>query len=245
MEEEFDASRLICRKPNKRIYAHSDGRRAISAIWLPGAEAEDALLNKRRRMIEDLGDCPWLNLPRNPRVIMRGGERVLIEEMLLSSEDGPQNCWEAELLRGMRELHLSGWVHMDLKPEHLLWAGGHWRIHDFDSAARDGEHLLRRDITYAYAPPDVRWHEWADAGDDRYAAALMLYRRRNGMKLPFERGSERLATIARFALPGVPIPRGWSDEARTFFQRALARARRARFPSTDAFIDAWRQLEPK
>lgn len=239
----FDTSMPISLKADKCVYALPGEGRAVSVLRLRDERALDAALEKRQGMNRALGGCPWLNLPEFGEVV-RGEEGVmLVETMPLASYDGPQDRWAKDLVSALGALHGAGWVHMDLKPEHLMWTDGRWRLHDFDSAMPVGTRFTTRDITYEYAPPDVRWYERADTRDDLYAATLMLYRRFNGGRLPFEKHSERRATFLRFVCPWMPVPRIWGRDAGRFFRRALARRRGRRYASLSEWAGAWSNLD--
>lgn len=239
----FEQAVPVSEKPDKRIYALQAEGRAVSVLHLPDRRSLEAVMRQRERLLMDTRGCSKLNLPRNPEVRAQGKGFLLIEEMALCAADGAQEYWTADLLKALCQLHEAGWVHLDLKPEHVLYGDGCWQLHDFDGAMPMGVKFRERDITWAYAPPDVLWHNRAEASDDLYAAALMFYRRRNGGRLPFERGNETRAAIRRYLSPVLPVPEAWGGEAKRFFQKALAWNRGRRFHSTDAFVDAFQQVE--
>ena len=245
MELGIDAALPVSLKADKQIYARPESGTAVSVRRFPDRKSLDETLRQREELLAELGDCPWLNLPRRQRVHTLADGCALVEEMLLARSDGPRQTWERDLLNGVAAMHRSGWAHMDIKPEHLLWADGHWRLHDLDGAMRIGTRFQRRDVTYAYAPPDALWHDRADARDDLYAVALMLYARQNHSRLPFERNSERRATALRWIVPWIPVPGEWGREARFFYRRALARFRRNRFQTAEELMDAWNRLKTK
>lgn len=240
---DWDRSEPVSLKPDKQIYAQRNQGRAISVLRIPDEKTLRTLLERREALLAAAGDCARLNLPKNQRVISTPDGYELIEEMALAGPEGSDQQFTEDLLEGIRELHRAGWVHMDIKPEHLLWANGHWMLHDFDGAKPIGESFRERDITFEYAPPDVMWRTRADVSDDLYAAALILYRRLNGNRLPFERGSERRAALIRRWSPYLPVPGEWGSDAQRFFRRALSHIRSRRFHSIDEFIDAWKHVE--
>ena len=239
---ESEGRRPVSLKADKQIYALPAQGRALSVLHFADRQSLNEFLNRRAALVRDAGGCPWLNLPRNPRAEPEQGGWRLTEEMLLARPDGPEDARADDLARALIGLHRAGWVHMDVKPEHLLYASGRWMLHDFDGAMPVGARFSRRDVTFEYAPPDVLWHDRADASDDLYAAALTLYRWRAG-RLPLQRGSERRAAALRRLCPAIPVPRDWGDEARRFFRRALAMRRGRRFHSAREWANAWRQVE--
>lgn len=222
-------------KADKQVFALPEAHLAFSALQFSDPGKLKGFMERRAALLQACGACEWLNLPRKPRTVEGEGGMYLVEEMLLSQSDGPLDSRVEDLTRALAGMHRAGWVHMDVKPEHLLYAQGRWMLHDFDGAMPAGTRFTHRDISFAYAPPDVRWHDRADPGDDLYAAALMLYQWKAG-RLPGRRERYGLWTKAG-------IPQDWGDAAQAFFRRALAVRRRRRFRAVCDWVEAWRQVE--
>ncbi len=226
----------------KAIFNCGDGRHALSILYFPEERDARAMLQRRQALIRDTAGCAGLNIPKIGELRHMQDGWYLIERMRLSErcpEDGEE---EDALLDALQGLHGAGWVHMDVKPENMMRLDGRWTLHDFDSVMRIGERFSHRDITFSYAPPDVLRTTIADCSDDLYAAAMIMYRRRNGGRFPWQRGeAEWPANAARFILRRLPCPEGWTDGQKEFFRKALSAKRRERFRSVDAFRAAWKE----
>ncbi len=238
----LDTTRPIACKKDKAIYALPDGRWAISVLRFRKEQGLLEFREKREALANDAGACPGLNIPEPIDVFRSGRECFLIERMRLAERRGPLANWENDLMSALKALHGAGWVHMDVKPENLLRLDGVWTLHDFDSAMRIGERFERRDITFAYAPPDGLSNDVAEVSDDLYAVGMMIYASRNGGRLPWQIGGwENAAGWLRKSIPWLPMPGEWSPAERAFFSKALSRQRKKRFQNAETFWMEWQR----
>lgn len=228
--------KLIHRNGQKRIYIRLDAGEIVSVTRFESVGALEDFRDRRRALLDSAGDCPSLCIPNYLREWVSPWECLLAETMPV----GTEGVFELEaLFEALTDLHDRGWTHMDVKPENLLWFDGRWKLIDFDGAMRMGERYKRRQITFEYAPPEASRYDLADGGDDLYAAALMLYERKNGGRLPLERHDRRFAVRMRGYMPCLPPPRGCTRGEARFFKKALARRRTRRYATIRTLWRDW------
>lgn len=99
-----------------------------------------------------------------------------------------------DLLAVLAQLHQHGWVHLDLKPEHLIRsADGAMQLVDLGLCRRVGERPTEILGTLPYVAPEVLRGAEVDARTDLYSVGLLGLHLLTGT-LPFrERGGQRIA----------------------------------------------------
>lgn len=236
-----DWNTVIACGRGKAIFDCGDGRYALSIMQFTDEHAAREMTERRQALSRDTAGCSGLNIPQMQSMERMKDGWYLIERMRLSERSPEDDEAENALLDALRALHGAGWTHMDVKPENLMRLDGKWTLHDFDSVKRIGERFKYRDITFSYAPPDVLVTSVADCTDDLYALAMMMYRRRNGGRLPFQKGrKEWPANMARMVRKELPCPEEWSAGQKAFFRKALSADRNERFRSAESFGAAWK-----
>ena len=236
---DYDRTCPLSAKRKKRVYAQPDGKWAVSETLFDSAEGLEAFARRRQALRKAVGECSLLNVPNHLGVRFEAGRHVLVEEMPLAGATGAPDRLFPDLLEALEALHASGWVHLDVKPEQLLWLNGRWRLHDFDSAKPIGERFERREATLAYAPPDVYRFETADPSDDLYAAALVRYRQLNANRLPYGWPAEACSWPLRRLIKRVRPPRDASRDEGRLLLKALSHERSERFDSAAALRRDW------
>ena len=147
----------------------------------------------------------------------------------------------AAVLEGLEQVHKTGILHRDLKPDNLmLTEAGDIKVMDFGIARAIGsDRLTRTGImvgTLRYMSPEQLRGQEVDARSDLYSLGIVLYEMLTG-RVPFPGGSEYEAIRAQVEDPPVPpaslvpgLPT-WLDR---IVLRALAKFPRERFESAAA-----------
>ena len=195
--------------------ATADGRRV--AVKLPRADSAAAGRALIRREFEFLNAISHPNVvavsglsPRAASLVPAAGlDRGIVMEYLgggdlVSLAGSSPRCWvplAVQVARAVDDLHGAGIVHRDLKPRNVLLGSGDVpRLIDFALAARIGGVAPRGGGTAAYRRSGR--FEGADAADDVYALAVLVYELWFGA-LPFGRHP---TPQARNNWRGVPEP---------------------------------------
>jgi serine/threonine-protein kinase len=138
-----------------------------------------------------------------------------------------------DIARGLADVHASGVLHLDLKPQNLIRADGRWRLVDFGvsrlAARADRSWIMG---TPSYMAPEQAIGGAVDARSDLYSLTTIAYRALTGCA-PFV--GERPSDIARAALADrPPDPRALvalSDDLAAVLRIGLAARAEDRFGS--------------
>ncbi len=165
--------------------------------------------------------------------------------------NGPFSVGEAvarilDVIEGLREAHLSGVIHRDVKPSNCFLDGeGRVKVGDFGlSKSLDGDAGLTRTGSFVgtplYASPEQIKRDAVDARTDVYSTAATLYYLLTG-KPPFEAG-DAAATLAKIVSePPTPLRKHRPDLPASLVQvvlRGLERDRDRRYPDLSRFREA-------
>jgi eukaryotic-like serine/threonine-protein kinase len=152
-------------------------------------------------------------------------------------------AWLEQAAAGLDAAHAAGVVHRDVKPGNLL-LDGRDQVHvgDFGVASAAGLANLTETGTIlgtaGYLSPEQAQGERATAASDRYSLAVVAFELLAGRR-PFESDSTT-AEAARHATAPVPSIRNVKPDLPAafdaVFDRALAKAPSARYPSCAEFI---------
>ena len=169
----------------------------------------------------------------------------------LVEQRGPLPTGEAvakilDVIEGLREAHIQGVVHRDVKPSNcFLEAGGRVKVGDFGlSKSLDADAGLTRSGSFIgtplYASPEQIKRDAVDARTDVYSAAATLYYLLTG-RPPFEAG-DAAATLAKIVSePPAPMRRyvpGLPPALEAAVLRGLDRDRDRRWQDLGRFREA-------
>jgi serine/threonine-protein kinase len=181
-----------------------------------------------------------------PMIVMEYLEGGSLEARLQGHEGCPPAqvlTWLEQAARALDAAHAAGVVHRDIKPGNLL-LGADEQVHvgDFGIASAAGLSSLTETGTIlgtaGYLSPEQARGERATAASDRYSLAVVAFELLTGHR-PFESASTA-AEAARHATDPVPsIHRLRPDLPASLdpvFERALAKAPKARYPSAAEFV---------
>ena len=160
-----------------------------------------------------------------------------------------------EVVSALSYAHRHDVVHRDIKPENILLSGGVALVADFGIAraltSAGDEQLTSTGVsvgTPAYMSPEqVHDHEAIDGRSDQYSLGCVLYEMLAGVP-PFT-GPTQQAILARHVLDPVPplrTLRGTVPSAiEQAVERSLSKAPVDRFPTLEAFQDAFTRPAPR
>lgn len=151
-------------------------------------------------------------------------------------------AWLEQAAQALDAAHAVGVVHRDIKPGNLLLdRRDQVHVGDFGIASAAGLDSFTETGTIlgtaGYLSPEQARGERATAASDRYSLAVLAYELLAGRR-PFESESTT-AEAARHATAPIPSIRDDKPELAAFdpvFQRALAKAPAARYPSAAEFV---------
>jgi len=158
----------------------------------------------------------------------------------------------SQVLRALGEAHAKGIIHRDIKPENVFVAelGGESdiaKLLDFGMAkatVTEDQSLTRTGRlagTPAYMPPEIILGQDADARSDVYSFGATLYFAATG-KLPFTDATQIGLFAAHIKSAPPPLSEAstlrFSPEFEQLVQRCMAKEPGARFPSTQAVLQA-------
>jgi len=198
----------------------ADGRPAAVKIARPDPPGAREQLLREEEALRAIG--PPLALELLDAGELAGGARFIalerIADVTLAARLAASGRLEATdaaaaalaLAAALAGIHRAGWAHLDLKPGHVLLAGGAARLIDFGLAARPGDPAARAVVpeggfagTAEYMSPEQCRGDAADARADVYSAGAILFELLTG-RPPF-RGSPAELRQAHLALR-VPRP---------------------------------------
>ncbi len=130
---------------------------------------------------------------------------------------------EAEF-RELQELHDTGFVHRDIKPNNIMLTPNGIKVLDFNIASRVGDRMMTRSGTEPYQAPDIGYTTW-DVSTDLFAAGVVLYELLCG-EHPYPHGWPRLDMNPRDPRE---LRSDVRDELAAFLLRACAPTRDERF----------------
>lgn len=162
-----------------------------------------------------------------------------------------------QVAKGLRKAHDAGFVHRDLKPGNIFLVKTDddddeiVKIVDFgiakqtgtpvDSSTKTGEFM---GSPHYMSPEQIQDSKDIDLRSDLWSLGVIIFRALTGA-LPFP-GDTVGAVLGKVLTAAVPMPssyvRGLPEGTDTFFQRALARDRTARFQSAREMADAFAAL---
>jgi serine/threonine protein kinase/tetratricopeptide (TPR) repeat protein len=154
-----------------------------------------------------------------------------------------------EVADALSHAHQHGVIHRDVKPENVLFEGGHAVLTDFGVAralleAGGGERLTTAGMavgTPTYMSPEqAAGEQMIDARADLYALAVLAYEMLAGAP-PFAEGSARAIIAAHLTRPPDPLRRFRPEvpvDVEAAIARALAKHPADRFASIAEFRDA-------
>lgn len=148
--------------------------------------------------------------------------------------------------------HDSGIVHRDLKPENVMYdpETGSIKLLDFGIAAETDaapdQRLTRAGFfvgTLMYVAPEALSGELVGPGADQYSLATIAYYLLTS-ELPYTGKSPRELFSQLLTLPPIPLNQArancrFSTELEEVVMKALSRQPAARYPSVQAFVDAF------
>lgn len=187
-------------------------------------------------------------------------DRLKREQFLPMGEVGPIID---DVLQGLVAAHAAGVIHRDLKPGNIFLEQvglpdrpERAKILDFGISKltrREKEEptLTAFDATlgsFAYmAPEQIRGAARADERADVYAVGAVAFRALAG-RLPFEGATAAILVSLKLdrRAPSLEQATGekWPAGVERFLERALDRNREGRFPSAEAALEAWREIQP-
>jgi serine/threonine-protein kinase len=151
----------------------------------------------------------------------------------------------SDLCAVLQVAHSAGVVHRDLKPANVFLPApyGHALLLDFGVASSDQAHRFTQPGTLlgsaaTMSPEQIRDGSRADERSDLWSLAVVVYRCLSGER-PFL-GDSVEVMLSILNEPPRRLP-GATPELARFFQQALDKEPRRRFPTAAAFIDAFRK----
>jgi serine/threonine protein kinase len=118
-----------------------------------------------------------------------------LKERLQASPFSTADCvrHSRQLLAGLACLHQAGMVHRDVKPANCVFVGGELKLADFGLVTEQSTQVSR-----VGTPKYMRPNGPIDAGNDSYAAGLVIYEMLTGLPTEsFPRLGERARDVAR------------------------------------------------
>lgn len=137
------------------------------------------------------------------------------------------------ILVGLDYLHAHNVVHMDLKPENIVFdARGYLRITDFGAARVAGQSAGKEfSGTFGYIAPEILFGKACGTTMDYFSLGAILYECMTGHQLFPSTGTnqmkEKLLT-RQVQINRSDVPIGWSSTAVDFINKLLARAPQSR-----------------
>jgi serine/threonine-protein kinase len=176
---------------------------------------------------------------------------TLEERLRREGRLGPEATLDlmADLCAALQSAHAAGVVHRDLKPANVFLPvphgarGGHALLLDFGVAVSDQSERFTRPGTLlgsaaTMSPEQIRNGRGADERSDLWSLAVIAYRCLSGER-PFV-GDSVEVMLSILNDPPRRLP-GATPALARFFERALDKNPRARFPSAAVFGDALRE----